>query len=166
MTFYNWAVFTKTKTCFWTEIQNIFGVIWYFYCHFSIFFFFHYFYYYFTLTLHFVFCSLAEFLEKFALKGVPRVFLWMLSRYKLSLCVREEGESRLFICVPDFGMTNTDWCAAQRQTQVTALKKKKNKERWRLIGVINIIQERWALNWRWPEISNEMPAPKAAAHLT
>lgn len=41
------------------------------------------------------------------------------------LCVREEGESRLFICVPDFGMTNT----AQRQTQVTALKKKKNKER-------------------------------------
>lgn len=82
------------------------------------------------------------------------------------LCVREEGESRLFICVPDFGMTNTDRCAAQRQTQVTALKKKKNKERWRLIGVINIIQERWALNWRWPEISNEMPAPKAAAHLT
>lgn len=44
------------------------------------------------------------------------------------LCVREEGESRLFICVPDFGMTNTDRCAAQRQTQVTALKKNKNKE--------------------------------------
>lgn len=151
MTFYNWAVFTKTKTCFWTEIQNIFVVIWYFYCHFFIFFFLHYFYYYFTLTLcllvlHFVFCSLPEFLEKFALKGVPRVFLWMLSRYKLSFVwERKVSQDCLFVYQILAWQTLT---AAQRQTQVTALKKKKNKERWRLIGVINIMQERWALNWR------------------